>query len=296
MTVELLAIGAAFCFAASQVTTKLGLVHTTILGGILVSMVTAWLVLAVGVLVLKPPTVIDPTGVLLFGLAGLIAPGISRWASTVSIDRIGPSLTAPITQGTRPLIALTAAFIILGETLTATRIIGSLAIVAGGWKLSMIRKSEIEEIEGKKTPRLQLRPGLLLPVIAGVSFAASDIVVKSALGYMSEPLFGAMIGMSAALVAWFIPALALPHGRRRIRLGRDFWWIGLSGCFQGLALLSLFTALEQGDVSLVSPILASQPLAVFLLSRLFLRHLEGLELATILAGATVVAGTIVVSL
>lgn len=296
MSPELYALAAAFSFAASHVTTKLGLVSTSVLGGILVSMLTSWLVLALGVILVKPPAIIDATGVLLFIVAGLITPGISRWANTLAIQRLGPSLAAPITQGTRPLLAVTGAVVLLGEALTPTRVVGTLAIIAGGWKLSTIRKDAPRGVTGKGTRPWKLRPGLFMPVIAGFAFASSDVVVKVALGHMSEPLFGAMIGMAAAMLVWGVGSLSFRSGRRQIDLSSDAWWMAISGVCQGVALLALFTALQDGDVSLISPILATQPLAVFVLSRLLLRHLEGLHPATVFAGCSVVAGTIVVSL
>jgi len=69
----------------------------------------------------------------------------------------------------------------------------------------------------------------------------------------------------------------------------------LSGVLAGTALLCLSTALRRGDVTLVSPVLASQPLMVFILSRLLLRDLERLQMATVLAGCSIVAGTLLVA-
>jgi uncharacterized membrane protein len=45
---------------------------------------------------------------------------------------------------------------------------------------------------------------------------------------------------------------------------------------------------------LVSPILATQPLLVFVFSRLALRGLESIHLRTVLQGSLVVAGTVLV--
>jgi hypothetical protein len=47
-------------------------------------------------------------------------------------------------------------------------------------------------------------------------------------------------------------------------------------------------------VSLVSPLLATQPLLVFVLSRLALRDLEPLSVRTVALGTLVVAGTLLV--
>jgi transporter family protein len=295
LTTELLTVLAAFGFAASQVSMKLGLQGTTILAGVLIGMVSALTVLAVGGLLLSPPETISGTGLLLFASAGLLAPGITRWAATVSIHRFGPSITVPITQGTRPLFGLAAAAIILGETLTVNRVVGALSIVAGGWRLSTSEEEETGKAR-RRFPRRKLRPGFVLPVLAGIAFAASDILVKSALNRMSEPIFGAMIGMTVATFVWVTPSLSLPRLRGKLTAGNKSWWFVLSGVLQGLGFFGLYSALQRGDVSLVAPILAAQPLAVFLLSRLFIRHLEGLNPGTVIAGCLIVAGTIIVTL
>jgi uncharacterized membrane protein len=64
----------------------------------------------------------------------------------------------------------------------------------------------------------------------------------------------------------------------------------------GSAILFLFHALDRADVSLVAPLVATQPLFVLLLSALILRHLERRERSTVLASLVVVGGTILVSL
>jgi uncharacterized membrane protein len=62
-----------------------------------------------------------------------------------------------------------------------------------------------------------------------------------------------------------------------------------------VAILSLFTALVEGDVTVVTPIASSQPLIVFLLSTLLLRDLEQIRRSTVVAGLAIVAGTILVA-
>ena len=69
--------------------------------------------------------------------------------------------------------------------------------------------------------------------------------------------------------------MSFRSGRRQIDLRSDAWWMAISGVCQGVALLAMFTALKDGEVSVISPILATQPLAVFVLSRLLLRAPRG---------------------
>jgi uncharacterized membrane protein len=63
----------------------------------------------------------------------------------------------------------------------------------------------------------------------------------------------------------------------------------------GAAILLLFNALDRGDVSVVAPVVSTQPLLVFLFSALILRHMERRDPSMLLAGGVVVIGTILVS-
>jgi uncharacterized membrane protein len=131
--------------------------------------------------------------------------------------------------------------------------------------------------------------------MAAVAFAASDVLVKGGLDDGSVPAVGAAISTGTGLFLWYL-AHSLPVVRRRFRLGSRAWWLVISGALMGAAILLLFVALDRGDVSLVAPIVASQPLFVFLFSSLFLRKLERLERPTLVAGVIVVVGMVLVSM
>lgn len=62
----------------------------------------------------------------------------------------------------------------------------------------------------------------------------------------------------------------------------------------GTAILLLFHALARGDVSLVAPVVGTQPLFVMVFSAILLRHLERRERSTLVAATIVVLGTILV--
>ena len=234
------------------------------------------------------------------------------------VHSLGPSVSVPIQQGLRPLIVLPAAALVLGESFGALRVAGVAAIVVGGWVLS--RQPGIVTGDGAldalmtetTTPaphastRTKLRrgtsavfrgfrPGVIHPLIAAFAYASSDLLVKSGLNTTSETVYGAPVSIGTGFLVWSI-AHAFPSVRARFRLGRGAGWLVLSGALMGTAILLLFLALARADVSLVAPVIATQPLFVFVLSALILRHLERRERSTIVAGLVVVVGTILVSL
>ena len=311
------ALLAATSFAASQVAVRRGLVTTTVVGGLLVSLGSSLAVLTVAV-ALDPPTgALDGQAIALFAMAGVAAPGVARWAAATGVRRLGPSTAVPIMQSARPLLATAAAVVLLTEPLTTQRAVGLALIVVGGWSLSRdttadadpgrrpadrdtlgpSSRSGSKPLRGDAIPRRQavLRRGAAFPLLAGLCYASADILIKRGLLLMPKPATAALISTVAALATWSAVVAASPRFRTRVALGSDIGWQVLSGVLAGTALLCLSTALGRGDVTLVSPVLASQPLMVFILSRLLLRDLERLQMATVLAGCSIVVGTLVVA-
>jgi drug/metabolite transporter (DMT)-like permease len=282
----------------------------------MVIVASAWVLVTIP-LVFDRPASVPGRSVALFAVSGLFAPGIARAAALAGVNALGPSVAVPIQQGLRPVIVLPLSALVLGEMFGALRVMGVAAIVAGGWALSRERgiassdgaldalltdtatasQSSTRSIVRRKTsPFVRgFRPGVIHPVVAACAYATADLLVKTGLEGTSEMSFGAPVSIGAGFLVWSL-AHAFPSVRKRFRVGRDAGWLVLSGGFMGAAILFLFHALDRADVSLVAPVIATQPLFVFLLSAVLLRHVERRERSTIVAGLVVVGGTILVAL
>jgi drug/metabolite transporter (DMT)-like permease len=273
----------------------------------------AWGVVSIP-MILNPPETVSTRAVALFALSGLFAPAISRAAALGGVRALGPSISVPIQQGLRPLIIVPAAVIVLNEAVGWTRVLGLAAIVTGGWILSREpeRADELPaealvapgpspgglatEVERRsRTSTWGFRPGIAFPIAAAVGYASSDLLVKIGLGDGADPIYGAPLSIGVGFLVWAF-AHAFRPVRRRFHVGRDAGWLVLSGVFMGTAILLLFQALARGDVSLVAPMIGTQPLFVMLLSAILLRHIERRDRTTILAASVVVIGTILMSL
>lgn len=295
MTAEPLAFVSAVCFAATHVTAKRGMGPTSLIAGLLVQLCVALSVIVVAV-ALDPPSAIRLGTVTTFAVGGLFAPGLSRAATLVGVDRLGPSVAVPIQQGLRPVLAVIGAVLLLSETVTVLQMVGVAAIAIGGWELSRDRgEPEIHEEAPERRRSRKFKAGIIFPLATAVFYATSDMIVKTGLNQDSDPSFGALIGMAAALSAWLLIVSIAPAVRNRIDFGKGVWWFAISGALMALAILSFFTALEKGEVSRVSPIIASQTLIVFVLSLVFLRDIERIGLRVVLGGTATVLGVILVS-
>jgi drug/metabolite transporter (DMT)-like permease len=294
-----LAIFSAVCFGSSHVTAKRGLHDTSVFAGLLIQLGAAFVVV-LAALLLDPPVSISVPAVAVFAAAGLIAPGTARATALAGVDRLGPSVAVPIQQGTRPILTVALAAVVLGETIGVVQLIGVAAIAFGGWKLSRAPSAaETTPADGdppRGSPSRTFRPGVIFPLITAVCYAASDVIVKVALGRFPSPTIGAAIGIGAALVIWAVAAGAIPSVRGSLRFGRNARWFIASGSFMGAAILLMFHALQGAAASVVGPIIATQTMFVFLLSTLLLRQLERVTIETVISGSAVVAGTVLVSI
>ena len=300
MPPEALAALSAFLFAASHVTSKRGVQTTSVVSGVLLSLGTGAVLLLVAVVASGAEL---PSGKALLVLAGsgILAPALARGGAIAGIDRLGPTTAIPIQGSVYPLCAVAGALLFLGESMGLTRAVGVGAIVLGVWILSRDPRPLPSDTyaQATQTRRTVVRraAGLafLLPVVAGLSKGMADIVRKEGLDLASSPVSSALVAQVAALLAWLL-LLATPGVRKRVRFGRGAWWFCAGGVLAALAVLSQFHALDRGRVSVVSPIVAAQPVAVIVLSALLLKDLDPLSVRRTIGALVAVGGTILVSL
>lgn len=297
-----LAVIAAFCFAGSHVANKRGAGSTSVVGGLLISLSAGWLLLFV-VTAFKPPPELRAGAIVVFGVSGLIAPAIGRAAAISGVHRLGPSVSVPVQTSVYPLFAVAGAILFLGEPLTWLRVLGTLSIVVGIGLLARhttVADAAAEpETDPVRTSRRIARGGKALavafPILAGLAYGASDLVRKEAVTSFPHPEFGAFVAVSAALAGWGVAVALAPSIRRRVSIGHGASWFVAGGALASTAILVQFHALEVADVSLVSPIVAAQPLIVFVLSAVLLRGIERLTVPVVLGGFTAILGVILVS-
>lgn len=293
MSAEAWALFSALCFATSHVVSKRGLQDTSVTAASLIILGVSWLVISLSV-ILGPPPTIARGSIAIYAALGLLVPAISRWSVLKSVHDLGPSIAIPIQQGLRPLLSVTGGVLLLGERLSVLRGVGIAAIIVGGVQLT--RRPPDDDSPRPRLRRLALRQGLAFPFIAGLSYATSDVLIRRFLGDGdTDPGVAATISTGSGLLAWLLVVAAVPRARADVRFGRRSWWFVLAGALIGAAILGVYNALKRGEVSLVSPINATQPLIVLLLSALFLRDLDRVRWTTVAAAFAIVVGAILVS-
>lgn len=287
------AVAAACCFATLAIVVTRGLRNNTLFTALLVSLPVGACVTGVFTL-FDMPSYVSARAVGVFVAAGIIGEGVGRTSFIAAVGRLGPSTATPIQTATYPVFALVGGVILFSEAVTGWRVVGAASIAAGIWAL--VGGMSSPESAGSDDAARRWRWAYLLPVAGGLAFAGSDLVRKLGVIEFPYPAFGAVVGTVSMTLIWAVMALSVPRIRALVVLRPGWQWFLPTGVLAGFGVLSVFRALDAGDVSVVGPIIMAQPLVVVVLSAIFLRDLEKLTWRIVSGAVLTVLGVIVVSL
>lgn len=257
----LLSFLSAMLFAAGTVSAQFGLRYLPGLVGASISVPTS-----AAFFVLLAQFTVDWKGwdsgsAAIFAVSGLVYPAAVTLLTFTSNARLGGNLTAALTN-LAPLFAISLAVVFLGEALHVGQITG-IAVLLGGLGLITLAR-----VQTHTRADLWL---LLIPVAAAALRGAAQPLVKSGLAGWPDALAAATIAyVVSASVIWSVRLIAGPRTCSYTRAG--VLWFMLIGLCNGLALLTLYTALNLGPVSVVAPVVACFPLLTYAINRLVLRE------------------------
>jgi uncharacterized membrane protein len=225
-----------------------------------------------------------------FALMGALAYLIARVFNNTAIAMIGASRAVPMAS-LQPVFAFGLGVAFLGEQPNLLVILGTSMTVCGlvlvFLSASATRSKELLTIKTL---------GYLLAIGAAASFASRDVISRYVVSGIAPPLVAA--GFALAIGGFML--LAVVHRDVVNSLnqlpGKYIIICGLAGICQGLAVASLFQALSQAPVTVVSPINASNPLITLVLAHLFLQRLESINLVLVVGTLLSVGGVALVVL
>jgi DME family drug/metabolite transporter len=222
----------------------------------------------------------------IFSVAGVLSPFATQILLFVAAAKVGISRASPL-RNTTPLFAGLIAVVALGETLTVPIVAGTLLIISGATLLGTKDSKDTGDYK---------RIYLVLPVAAAL------------LGGFSSPMrkFGYSLVESVPLAICFVQAgaflglatyLFTTKKYRELVFRREtLLWFGASGVLNSLAISFNMTALEMGDVVVVTPLIATTPLFTVLFTFIFLRSFERVTRKVVFgAGAICVGGIVLTS-
>ena len=282
------ALAAALFWGTSPVLVKRGLRHSNVSAAVLQQQVGSVLILVV---ILAVPfgevqVVMPWTSAGVFVSVGLVGSFLGRTFALKGIDEVGASRAQSIVNSA-PLLTAVYAIVLLGETATPVIVIGVVLIVSG---LLVITRGTVTDDEDPRRP-VSLK-AFVNPLLAIVFFGFGPILKKVAMLTGGAAMAGALITHVTGL------ALIMSFGRLlRINWREGIWLTGdsyffllLSGFFQGVGSVFTYLAVAHAPAIIVAPIWNVQPLITFSLARLLLQGDEAVTLKDGLAAVLVVAG------
>lgn len=283
----ILALLSSVAFAASQILIRKNIEESSHLNISLTVTIMGNIVLWPIAILYTDFAQLNPIGILLFLIAGFLAPGLARLLYFKGMKTVGISANSSIFS-TYPLYTSIIAVTVLREVLTTENWVGLACIILG---VIFIGKSSDKNSLTKQTSI----KGLIIPVLGSLTVAISQIIRKEGLNIYNQPLLGVAIGYTTSLLFYLIvllqsnPDNASKFSKKDLKL---FWKSGV-GIATGW-LLS-FLALSQEMVSIIVPLLQTELLFILLFSYIFLRKIEKFSLTLVASAFLIIAGIILIS-
>ncbi len=307
MASPLLALCAAMSWSISHLFVRLGSRSVAPLVGVVLSLASSSIVLSIALLIRG---VVRPElGALgFFVLAGMIGPGLGRILSINAISRIGATRASPVQAAAQPIMTVVLGVFVLSETVGLSRfagialtLTGVLIVVRSGQRNAARDAAVASAAAGDTLTTTGIRTSLkvlLWPLGAGAAFATADLVRKGGMQVMDDAFFGGATGVLVALTIWGTVLVVRGQGPTLLEHARsaNAKWFMASGAASGAAQVFVLSALRDGDLSLVGPIVSTQPIIIAIIARILMNRLEKVGLAVAVAAMLAAAGTILISL
>jgi drug/metabolite transporter (DMT)-like permease len=227
----------------------------------------------------------NATAFAIFAAVGLIFPALVTFLNFASNRLAGPTVAGTVSS-TTPFFAVLGAILFLGESLSAAAAAGTAAIVLGVVALTA---------RGGNRPQTWAAWVILLPLAGAAIRGGAQAAVKGGLALWPDPFVAALVGYCVSSVTIFAANRAfVPRSTTPLDWRRGITWFMLVGLCNGAGVLAMYAALNHGQVSVVSPLVATYPLFTLALSALFLRE-ERFGPRVLLGVALTVAGVVVLA-
>lgn len=201
-------------------------------------------------------------GLPIFAAIGLVFPAMLTLLTFASNRALGPVVTSTL-GNLAPLFAVSMAVLLLHESVEGGQLVGLVIAVIGAVIITVARPRDIGDWRSWS---------LLLPLGGALVRGVTPPIMKLGLQIWPSPLWACLIGYTmSSLVVLTVQRIRkgsfMVEGSRRDRL-----WFMATGVSNGLSALTLFSAVRNGPITLVAPLLAIYPLITLLLTAIMLRH------------------------
>lgn len=150
------------------------------------------------------------------------------------------------------------------------------------------------EAQDAGAARRTLILGLIFGFGAAMSYGTSQVLTRHSVSNLAPPLVGAFVAL-----AWGTLGFSLMSARSIARAGersaRGTLFFVLAGLFSACGIMLMFQALQRGEVVILSPVLATNPLFTLIFAAALLRGVERITPRIVAGALLVVAGVVVLT-
>ena len=274
MIAEILALASAVSFSIGSIFIRKGLVrHQSVYSAFYtfaVATAIIWIIVLTGNQQLP-----SGLGFLLFSLKGIVEPGFIVFVFFTAFKKLGVAVTVPVIGVATPVTTLLAV-IFLKEELNFFIALGTVMIVAG--IILLVFKGGKTRINKKH---------LMVAIAASMLIGASALMSKVALNVSNTPIGGVAVSFTIGLAVQFAIIASLGKFRELPGTLYKAELFLVAGIFSALAFSFYNLSVSLGNLSVVFPLLAIQPIFVLVLSWFFLKKHEEIT-------KNIVAGTVMI--
>ena len=279
-------------FGSAAIFARIGMQGMSPLSSTLLSVVVSFLPTLLLALIFAMSDIKDLPAVALFWffLLGVINFLGGRTFSYQAIGRIGASRTAAVLS-TSAVFAAIFAITITGERPHFVVLLGTVTVVLG--LTAALGDSIRDGISDKRNVLI----GLGLALVAAASYGGTNVIAKELTEAYGSPFMISAFGLFFGMI--LLSPLAGIQTVREVRASRGNPVFALSAGLSGLAAATgvgaLYFALQRADVTVVSPIVSTNPVVTLVLAQIFISRMENLNKWLFIGVGITVAGVIVVT-
>ena len=282
-----LAIFSAILSAVAVVLVARNTKKASVLNISIIVTVTSLAVILPPAVVLTDFSAVPIEAVLLFALSGLLAPGLTRLFYYSGLKKLGSSVNSSVFSF-YPIYGAILAALFLNEVLTVGNWLGIGTIISGVIIIQM-------GCRGNTCANSSLKEWSF-PIMGGIIFAVSAVLIKAALNLFNAPFLGVTITHIFALIPYLTFLFLNKKSRTEFSLRQNLGLFWLAGIGLALSWIFAFLALSFESVAVVVPLRSTESLFIAFFALFFLKQQEPLSLKLISGVLIVVLGVILVIL
>ena len=139
------------------------------------------------------------------------------------------------------------------------------------------------------------RWNLLFPLVGGLTLGVGSIMRKFALDLFNAPVLGVAVAYTFSLVPFLVIFLASKPTREAVSLKKDLRLFWAAGIGQAVTWVLSFYALSNSEVSIITPLLSTEPVFVAIFAYFYLKKIEKISVKLLVSIFLTVLGIVLVT-